>query len=71
LVLAGAGILIGLAAAAGLMRLMKSLLFGIGALDPLIYAVTPAVLIAAALLASYLPSRRASRVDPCDALRLE
>lgn len=69
--LAVAGIVIGLAAAAGLTRLMKSLLFGISALDPMIYAAMPFVLIAAALLASYLPARRASRVDPIEALRLE
>src|SRR5499427_1840643 len=71
LVLAGAGVVIGLAAAAGLTRLMKSLLFGISTLDPVIYFTTPAVLIAAALLASYLPARRASRIDPIEALRLE
>jgi predicted lysophospholipase L1 biosynthesis ABC-type transport system permease subunit len=71
LVLAGAGIVIGLAAAAGLTRLMKSLLFGISALDPVIYAAMPFVLVAAAMLASYLPARRASRIDPSEALRLE
>jgi ABC-type antimicrobial peptide transport system permease subunit len=71
LVLAGAGVVAGLAAAAGLTRLMKSLLFGISALDPVIYAAMPVVLVAAALLASYLPARRASRVDPSEALRLE
>jgi putative ABC transport system permease protein len=71
LALAGAGILIGLSAAAGLTRLMKSLLFGISALDPVIYVAMPVVLVAAALLASYLPARRASRIDPSEALRLE
>ena len=71
LVLAGAGVVIGLAAAAGLTRLMKSLLFGISSLDPVIYAAMPFVLVAAALLASYLPARRASRIDPSEALRLE
>jgi putative ABC transport system permease protein len=71
LVLAGAGVVIGLAAAAGLTRLMKSLLFGISTLDPVIYAAMPFVLVAAALLASYLPARRASRIDPSEALRLE
>ena len=71
LMLAAAGIVIGLAAAAGLTRLMKSLLFGVNALDPVIYAAMPLVLVAAALLASYLPARRASRIDPSEALRLE
>ena len=59
LMLAGMGVAIGLGAAAGLMRLMKSLLFGISPLDPLTYAAVPVVLVAAAVLASYLPARRA------------
>jgi ABC-type antimicrobial peptide transport system permease subunit len=71
LVLAGAGVVVGLAAAAAFTRLMKSLLFGISTLDPVIYAAMPVVLVAAALLASYLPARRASRIDPSEALRLE
>ena len=69
--LAGAGVVIGLAAAAGLTPLMKSLLFGISTLDPVIYSAMPFALIAAALLASYLPARRASRIDPSEALRSE
>jgi ABC-type antimicrobial peptide transport system permease subunit len=71
LVLAGTGIMIGLAAAAGLTRLMKSLLFGISTLDPAIYIAMPVVLVAAAILASYVPARRASQIDPSEALRLE
>jgi len=71
LVLAGIGAVIGLGAAAGLTRLMSSLLFGVKALDPLTYAGVAAILIAAATLASYLPARRATRVDPLDALRAE
>jgi predicted permease len=71
LVLAGIGIVVGLAAAAALTRLMKSLLFGISTLDPVIYVATPVILLAAALLASYLPARRASRIEPTEALRLE
>jgi len=71
LVLAGAGVVIGLAAAAGLTRLMKSLLFGTSTLDPVIYIAMPAVLVTAAVFASYLPARRASRIDPSEALRLE
>jgi ABC-type antimicrobial peptide transport system permease subunit len=71
LLLAGIGAIIGLGAAAGLTRLMSSLLFGVAALDPLTYAGVAAILIAAAALASYVPARRATRVDPLDALRAE
>jgi predicted permease len=69
--LAGIGVVIGLAAAAGLMRLMKSLLFGISPLDPLTYVSMPLILIFAAVLASYLPARRAAAVDPVEALRAD
>jgi len=69
--LAMLGTAIGLIAAAGLMRLMKSLLFGISPLDPLTYAAVPVLLIAAAVLASYLPARRAAAVDPVEALKAE
>ncbi len=71
LALAGMGVAIGLGAAAGLARLMKSLLFGISPLDPLTYAAVPVVLVAAAVLASYLPARRAAAVDPVEALKAE
>jgi predicted permease len=71
LVLAGIGVAIGLVAATGLMRLMKSLLFGISPLDPVIYAAVPIVLVLAAVLASYLPARRAAVVDPVEALRAD
>jgi ABC-type lipoprotein release transport system permease subunit len=53
------------------MRLMKSLLFGISPLDPLTYVAVPIVLVSAAVLASYLPARRAAAVDPVEALRAE
>jgi len=71
LVLAGIGVGIGLAAAGGLMRLMTSLLFGISPLDPITFAAVPVVLVAAAVLASYVPARRAAAVDPVEALRAE
>ena len=71
LVLAGVGVVIGLGAAAGLTRLMKSLLFGISSLDPLTYVLVPGVVVAAAVFASYLPARRVARVDPNEALRVE
>jgi len=66
-----AGVAIGLAAAALLTRLMKSLLFGISPLDPVTYVAVPIMLAAAAVLASYLPARRAASVDPVEALRAE
>jgi predicted permease len=65
------GIALGLAASAGLTRLMRSLLFEISPLDPVAYAAAPLVLIAAALLAGYLPARRAAAVSPVESLRLE
>jgi len=71
LLLAGIGAVLGLASAAGLTRLMASLLFGVSALDPLTYAGVAALLIVAAALASYLPARRATAVDPLEALRAE
>jgi predicted lysophospholipase L1 biosynthesis ABC-type transport system permease subunit len=69
--LAGIGAAIGLCAAAVLTRLMSSLLFGVKALDPLTYGGVAVILIAAAALASYIPARRATAVDPLDALRAE
>jgi predicted permease len=71
LVLTAAGAAIGLVAAAGLMRLMKSLLFGISPLDPFTFIAVPLMLGAAAALASYLPARRAASIDPVEALRTD
>lgn len=71
LALAGIGNLAGLAAAAGLTWLMKSVLFGISPVDPLTYTAMPLVLVAATVLASYLPARRAAAVDPVETLRAE
>ncbi len=71
LALSGIGVVIGLVAAAGLMRLMRSLLFGISPLDPPTYASVAVILVAAALLASDLPARRAAQVDPVQALKAE
>ncbi len=71
LLLAAAGAALGLVAAAGLTRLMSSLLFGVKALDPLTYTAVSALLIAAAVVASYLPARRAMDIDPVEALRAE
>jgi predicted permease len=69
--LAGIGAALGLVAAAGLTRLMSSLLFGVTALDPVTYAAVSALLIVAGVLASYLPARRAIALDPVQALRAE
>jgi len=55
----------------GLMRLMGSLLFGVKPIDPLTYAAVALALAAAAAMASYIPARRAMRVDPIVALRYE
>ncbi len=71
LLLTAAGVAIGVCAAAALMQLMKSLLYSISPLDPLTYIAVPLVLALAAALASYLPARRASSVDPVQALRAE
>jgi predicted permease len=71
LVLIGIGIVIGLGAATVLMRLMKTLLFGISPLDPLTFLAVPLILATAAALASYLPARRAAGVNPVEALRAE
>ncbi len=71
LVLAGIGIAIGLGGAVGFTQFMRSVLFGISPLDPITFAAVPMVLIVAAVLASYIPARRAARVDPLVALRFE
>ncbi len=69
LLLVGAGIVVGLVAAALVTRVMASLLFGVTGTDPITYVVVAVGLMATALLATYLPARRASRIDPAVALR--
>jgi len=71
LALASMGVVVGLAAASALTRLMASLLFGVSALDTTTYAAVLGVLISAATLASYLPARRAATIDPIKTLRAE
>ena len=71
LVLAAAGVTVGSLAALGLTRLLGSLLFGVSTNDPSTYGLAAAVLVLAALVASYLPSLRAMAIDPIDALRSE
>jgi putative ABC transport system permease protein len=64
-----AGIAAGLLAAAGVTRVMSGLLFGVGAIDLVTFAVVAGLLALVALTACYLPARRASRIDPMLALR--
>lgn len=71
LAMAGFGIAVGLIAAAAVVQLMKALLFGVSPLDPWTFVTVPLVLTGSAVLASHLPARRASRLDPIVALRYE
>jgi putative ABC transport system permease protein len=70
-VLIGAGTCLGLAGSALLVRFIAKLLFGTAPLDPLTFAAVPILLAAVALAASYIPARRATRIDPTVALRYE
>jgi putative ABC transport system permease protein len=69
--LAGAGILIGLGGALALTRLMETLVFGVSATDPLTYVTIVSLLTLVALLACWIPARRATRVDPMVVLRAD
>jgi len=71
LVLTGIGVVIGLSAAAGLTRLMSTLLYGITPLDPMTYIAVPLLLLTATVLASYVPAWRAASVDPVEALKAD
>jgi putative ABC transport system permease protein len=60
-----------LAAAFGLARLMSSLLYGVGAYDPITFGAVALLLLAVALVASFIPARRAAEMEPMVALRYE
>jgi putative ABC transport system permease protein len=63
------GLAIGLAGSYGIGRLMRGMWYGIGSIDPVAFSVVAGILMVSALLASYVPARRATQVDPMAALR--
>jgi predicted permease len=71
LLLTGAGVVVGVAGALALTRTIKSLLFEVSATDPVVFTAIPVLLVMVSLLACYTPARRATKVDPLDALREE
>jgi predicted permease len=70
-VMLASGVVLGLLLAAGTAKLISGMLYNVGALDPLAFTIAPVVLAAAALFATWLPARRATRISPMAALRTE
>jgi len=66
-----AGLIVGLAGAAGLTRVLQTFLFGVTPTDPIAFTIVTLLLMAVGLMAAWLPARRATRIDPCAALRAE
>lgn len=71
LALTGVGVVIGLGAAAGVARMLRTLLFGVSPLDPVSFTAVPFILAAASVLASFLPASRVAAINPVDALKEE
>jgi predicted permease len=71
LIVTSAGVALGLAGAAGFTQVMRALLFGVSPFDPVAFVAVPVVLGTAALIASYLPARRAMSVNPIETIRVE
>jgi predicted permease len=65
------GVIVGLAGAAGVTRVLQRFLFGVAPTDPVVFTLVTLLLVAVGLLAAWLPARRATRIDPCAALRAE
>jgi ABC-type antimicrobial peptide transport system permease subunit len=70
-IISGLGMIIGLAGAVGLTRLLRGLLFETAPLDPTTFVAMPLLLLVVALVASYLPARKAASVSPLEAMRIE
>src|SRR5437870_6899573 len=66
-----AGVIVGLAGAVGVTRVLQTFLFGVTPTDPIAFTIVTLLLIAVGLMAAWLPARRATRIDPCAALRAE
>jgi ABC-type antimicrobial peptide transport system permease subunit len=71
LILIGVGLVIGVAGALALTRVLSSLLYGVTPTDPVTFMIVSFVLVTVALTASYIPARRAAKIDPMEALRYE